>query len=133
MSADDSAATASGKHSENLSGSYWKSEELIAESKFIFSGEIIQIGPSNSMAAGGGTYNGVQVKVLQNLKGSVASLVSVDLFVNIGSFHEVPPEVGKQYVFFVKEDYNRLIVRKLVGSNEKVVASIQGLIQASGK
>ncbi len=119
-----------------LSGSSLKSEDLALKADAIFVGEITAIGGGNPKATGRSAYHGVQVKVLEVLRGSVAAQVSVTLYARFeGGIHEQAPKVGGTYIFFAHKNtepgWDNYTVLKLLPATDATTAKVKGLIPAA--
>src|SRR5260221_10713215 len=86
-----------------LSGSGLKSEDVAVKADAVFVGEITKMGLLDESAPGRDSYHGVQVKVLQVLRGTVAAQVSVTLYATYTA-REQPPKVGGTYIFFARKN-----------------------------
>jgi hypothetical protein len=119
-----------------LSGSSLKSEDIATKVDAIFVGEITAIGFGNTKEKGESSYRGVQVKVLQVLRGAVDTSITVTLYV-VGrmDFHEDPPKVGSSYIFFAKKagafEKDPYIVLKLLPATDANIAKVKALIAAA--
>jgi hypothetical protein len=118
-----------------LSGSALKSEDTATKVDAVFVGEITTIGGGNPKATGRSAYRGVQVKVLQVLRGSVAPQVSVTLYARFeGGVHEQPPVVGGTYIFFahknIEPGVDNYTVLKLLPATDDSTAAVKKLIPA---
>ena len=118
-----------------LSGSTFKSEDVLAKADVVFVGTITEAGsevllPPTAPYAGP-LYGGVKVNVLQVLRGSIGAQVSVSLFTSF-VHHEKLHTVGSSYIFFVKKNapgqpdpYTALKLLPATGDN---IAKVKALI-----
>ncbi|HXC02119.1 MAG TPA: hypothetical protein VNU49_05665 [Opitutaceae bacterium] len=112
-----------------LSGSEQTTVNMVLKCDVIFIGKVEEIGMPGLKSAGQSTYHGVRVRVSQLLKGSIDSPVLVSLRVTIGKrLQEVPPQIGKSYVFFVEKRPSENIARKLLDGTDVNIAKIKQLI-----
>ena len=109
-----------------LTGSALKSEDIAAKTDAVFVGEIMQIGFPNPSSPGMASY-GVQVKVLQVLRGSVEGQAIVTVATRAIN-REEPPKAGSQYIFFAKKEGDRFEALKLLPATAANVAKIKGLL-----
>ena len=99
-------------------------------------GEITTIGFGGFKAPGESVYRGVQVIVLQVLRGTVADSIAVTLHV-VGrtEFHEDPPKVGGSYIFFVEKnaqgEADSYTVLKLIPATDANITKVKALIAAA--
>lgn len=120
-----------------LSGSTLKSEDLASKCDAIFIGQIAKLGYPVLASAGAVSYHGVEVKVLQVLRGSIdGEVVKVTLLAMSGqNVHEAPPEVGNTYIFFVHKNtekgWNPYTAIKLLPATNDHVTKIKALIAAA--
>jgi hypothetical protein len=116
-----------------LSGSALRSEDVLGKADAVFVGEIEEIGFPTAKAPGRGAYYGVQVKVSQVLRGTVAARISVTLY-TVFARNERPPKVGGTYIFFAHKNtepgWDNYTVLKLVPATDASTAKINGLITA---
>jgi hypothetical protein len=119
-----------------LSGSTLKSEDVMVKADAIFVGEIVEIGFPTAKAPGRGSYYGVQVKVLQVLRGSVDAQVTVTLYTTY-SAHEQPPKVGNTYIFFAHKNtepgWDNYTVVKLLPATDATITKVKGIIAQAPK
>jgi hypothetical protein len=114
-----------------LSGSTLKSEDIAVKVDAVFVGEITDPGLTVPTSPGMASYNGVQVKVLQVLRGSIDAqtiTVKLDIF---AANREEPPKVGTQYIFFVKKDGDRFTALKLLPATDDHITKVKALIAAA--
>jgi hypothetical protein len=123
------AATAS-SDSMKLTGSTLREEDLVAKSDAIFIGEIADPGLTVPTSPGMASYSGVQVKVLQVLRGSVDPQVTVKLDI-FATNHEGPPQVGSSYIFFVHKENDQLRVLKLLPTTNANTTKVTKVIAAA--
>jgi hypothetical protein len=113
----------------NLSGSNLKAEEIVLKSDAVFVGEITQTSDGPPAAASMHSV-GVQVKVLQILKGSVDTEISVTMDV-YSIYREGPPQVGSSYIFFAHKEDNRIRVLKLLPATDANVTKVKAAIAST--
>jgi hypothetical protein len=132
--AQNSPAEAS-QNEPALTGSSQKSEDIVVKADAVFVGEITTIGFGGFKAPGESVYRGVQIKVLQVFRGTVADSIAVTLHV-VGrmEFHEDPPKVGNSYILFVKKSDqgqpDAYTVLKLILATDANIAKVKALIAA---
>lgn len=120
-----------------LSGSTLRSEDVATKADAVFVGQITHLGFSNLKALGEAVYRGLQVKVLQVLRGSVDPQSTFTLRVMVPSIssHENPPAVGSTYIFFVKKDdpskHDAYTVLKLLPATDDNIAKVKAVIAAA--
>jgi hypothetical protein len=123
-----------------LTGSSLKIKNAVSKSIAVFVGTVRDLGlkapDPPTTPANGPVYNGVKVKVLKVLKGSVESQASVSLFVDF-SIHEELHKVESSYIFFVSKNTATLssiippdsfFVVKLLPATEANIAMVKMLI-----
>jgi hypothetical protein len=118
-----------------LTGSRFKSEELIVKSDAIFSGQILSLSAPDFAATGNSVY-GAKIQVLKILKGNIAPLINVALRVQFGSWAgERKPELNHPYIFFVtiSQSDNSIEVLKLLDATADDVAHVTALIAQAPK
>jgi hypothetical protein len=114
-----------------LSGSTLKSEDIATKVDIVFVGEITDPGLTLPTSPGMASYNGIQVKVIQFLRGSFnAQTITIKLDI-LAANREEPPKVGAQYILFVKKDGNRFTALKLLPSTDDQIAKVKALIAAT--
>jgi hypothetical protein len=113
-----------------LPGSTFKEEDVAPRSDSIFIGEIMDMGPSAPTSPGTASFNGVRVKVLQILRGSIGSEITVEI-TSFALEHEALPKVGSSYIFFVKKDGDRFTAVKLLPATDDHITKVKGLIAAA--
>jgi hypothetical protein len=119
-----------------LSGSDLKSEDIVLKANAVFVGEITELGHPNTKAPGQNVYHGVQIKVLQVLRGSVDAQVTVTLYIHFApNSSENPPKVGNTYIFFAHKNtevgWNPFTVLKLLPATDDNIAKVKALIAAA--
>ena len=116
-----------------LSGSLVRLPEAV-HADTIFVGEVIQISPTGSLKAPGqSAYHGTKVDVSQILRGQIENPAAVELHV-LYDPHEVPPEKGSAYVFFVNKIPGWNMVIKILPATNDTVTKVKDLIaQVSGQ
>ncbi len=120
-----------------LSGSAQKSEEIAAKANTVFIGKIIELGDPVPIAMDTASYSGVQVKVLQILRGTVNDeVVKVTLHTTWGrNMHETPPVIGNTYIFFARKNtekgWNPYTVLKLLPATDDNITKVKALIAAA--
>jgi hypothetical protein len=120
--------------SPSLSGSRSKLEDVITKADDIFVGKMLQTGPITVTAPGQIGCSGNKIEVLQTLRGSVNSQITVSFNVHYDS-HEQLPKVGNTYIFFVKKvihpDPDPYRAIKLLPSTDDNIAKVKALIAAT--
>ena len=116
-----------------LSGSRFKTEDMALKADAVFVGEITQMGSPTAKMAGAVVYHGVQVKILQVLRGSIDPQSTFTLYVSgTTTFHEDSPKVGSSYIFFVRKNGpgqpDLYSVLKLLPATDATTAKVKGLI-----
>jgi len=115
-----------------LTGSALKSEDLILKSDAIFVGTVTQIFPPSAAEAGVDVFEGVQVKILSVLRGSLGANVAITLpVISNERFQEDAPKVGSSYIFFVKVTGAEIRVLKLLPATDATTATVQKLMPSS--
>jgi hypothetical protein len=129
---------AAGQGESILTGSAQKSEEIAAKADVVvFIGKIIELGDPVPASTDTASYSGVQVKVLQVLRGTVdGDVVKVTLRTTWGrNVHESPPVVGSTYIFFARKNtekgWNPYTVLKLLPATDATTAKVKALIAAA--
>ncbi len=129
--------TGSTQNESILSGSSLKSKELTLKVDAIFIGTITKIGFPVPAETDTASYSGIEVKVLQVLRGSVdAQIVTVTLRTK-GSLHEAPPVVGSSYIFFVHKNtekgWDPYTAGKLLSATDDNIVDIKKMITQATK
>ena len=129
-------AIARGDNAPALTGSNAKITDALAQSDAVFVGQVKDIGFGDFKAKGGLMFRGVQVNVLQVLRGAVGASVTVTLgVVGIAGFHEDPPTTGNSYIFFVLRkgapEADPYDVLKLLKATDVNIASVKKLVAQS--
>lgn len=110
-----------------LPGSDRNVTDAIASSDLIFLGTIARIEPPAPTAPAQATYPCVFNLGNDMLKGRVDEK-KLTVFVtvrSVGEVHEVPPEVNRSYIVFVKGFGKQLSVLKLMDANDKSIHDIR--------
>lgn len=91
---------------ERLPGSTLKIEEAIPRAEIIVVGVLVNGGSPEPLAPGQAYYTNVQIKVVKALKGAVVGEIVTSFNVQTlpKEKAEMPPESGKEYIFFIKKD-----------------------------
>jgi hypothetical protein len=123
-----------------LSGSDVTTEDACLKTDTIFTGQITEIGqPTLRPALRPNrqsdylTFHGVAIKVIQVLKGTQESPVSVESFIKATprDSRESPPKVGIQYIFFTKVFHEKNTVFKILPATDDNIAKVKALIAAA--
>lgn len=126
-----------GQNEPMLTGSTLRSDDVATKADAVFVGQITHLGFSNLKALGEAVYRGVQVNILQVLRGSLDPQSTFTLRVMVPSTrsHENPPTVGISYIFFVKRDdpskHDAYTVLKLLPATDANIAKVKALIAAA--
>jgi hypothetical protein len=116
-----------------FTGSEVKMDITANKADAIFVGQIEKIGGPTLAAIGEKAYYGVEVKVVEVLKGTVNPEVSVALTARTDAkVPESAPEASKTYIFFVKkkETGSQFRVLKLLPADTALIAQVKALIAA---
>ena len=114
------------QNQNQLSGSQLKLPDAV-KCDAVFIGEITGVPPFGSLAmAGASTYVG-KIKVSQVFDGSIDNPVSVLFWVRYNP-HEVPPENGHTYIFFVSKTPGWNILNKILPATGDNIAQIKALL-----
>ena len=117
-----------------LSGSAIKAEDIVLSCDAVCVGEIEDMGlPTNSSTTGLVVYSGIEVKVLQILRGAVEHQIKFTLnTLKSPSIQEMPPNFGSSYIFFVNrnspEADDPFTALKLLPATDDNIATIKKLI-----
>jgi len=136
LNAQNSPATGPSE-SIKLSGSAIKAEDIVLSCDAVCVGEIEDMGlPTNSSTTGLVVYSGIEVKVLQILRGSVEYQIKITLnTLKSPSLQEMPPKFGGSYIFFVNrnnpEADDPFIALKLLPATDDNIAMVKKLIAAA--
>ena len=127
------AAAPTSEPSETQVGSDIELSRAIRTSDAVLVGTVISIEPPVPTAPGQGTYPSVVIRVEDALKGDGTGRdVTVSVIVRsiAGKIHEVPPELNRSYVFFVRSEGKKLSVLKVLPGDEKTVTEVRDRLRA---
>ena len=131
-------APATSPSDSELSGRDIKIENAVSKSDSIFVGKISKMRLGSITATDRVAYGGVQIRVLQFLRGSIDSQSLVTIYITASHVvHEAPPEVGMPYIFFVTKNTHGTsdpyTVLKLLPATDDNIAKVKQLIATATK
>lgn len=113
-------------------GSEVQLEKAVDRSDLVIIGQISSIGhPAGQHPIGQEHYQGVTVRVLKVIKGSIGAETTVDFFVNKIKKHlvENTPAVGEQYILFLKNDQWKSVT-KLLPATQEEISKVEDLLNS---
>jgi len=115
-----------------LTGGDVKSEDAILKTDVLFIGQITHLGFGNLKAQGEAVYRGMQIKVIQILRGSLQPESTFTLRVfHVYSSDEYPPTEGSSYIFFAKRndpsEKDAYAIVKLLPATDANVTKVKAL------
>jgi hypothetical protein len=124
--------------SPKLTGSLLKAEDIIGKSDAIFKGRITRLFGHSFAATSltGRTNYIVKVQALDIYKGTIDSLINIDLLIEFGpQAGEKWPELNHTYIFFVtmktQDNHNSIDALKLIDATDANIAKVKALIAAA--
>jgi hypothetical protein len=118
-----------------FTGSEAKLDDVVSKADVIFVGQVEKIGGPVLAAIAQKAYFGVEIKVVNVLKGAVDNpMVSVALIAKTDTtVPEVAPQANQTYIFFVKkkEVGSQFRVLKLLPADSSLIAQVKALIAAA--
>ena len=117
-----------------LPGSRSDLDKTVSHADIIVVAKMVSLGITMPDATAQADYDSAQIQVMQALKGSPNQNLSVSISVHFskGRIEEIAPEVGKEYLFFIRTDeVKHEIVLKIIPATDDNIARVKALIAAA--